>query len=62
MNSLRYYRELAGLTADELAAEIGVDRTQITKAEVGGYDLKGQNWKRAAEVLKCTVDELLMHG
>lgn len=59
MNKLRYYREKSDLTQAELAKLTGVDQGNISRAEIGSYDFKGQIWTVIANALNCTVDELL---
>lgn len=59
MNNLEYYRLKAGLSQTELAEKSGIFQTQISRAEKGVLDFKGNQWKRLAEVLDCTVDELV---
>ena len=59
MNKLEYYRRKAGLSQTELAEKSGIFQTQISRAEKGVFDFKGHQWKRLAEVLGCTVDELI---
>lgn len=58
MNHLEYYRRKAGLTQAELSEKIGADRSYIGKVE-NGKDMPGEKWKRVADILGCTVDELL---
>lgn len=59
MNSLQYYRLKAGLTQVELAERSGIEQPEISKAEKGVRDLKGQSWASIAKALECSVDELL---
>ena len=59
MNNLRYYREKRDLTQAELANATGIEVTKLSRAEAGGRDLKGQEWKLVAEKLDCSIDELL---
>ena len=59
MNRLEYYRLRAGMTQTELAEKSGVYQPDISRAEKGVKDLKGQNWSSIARVLNCSIDELL---
>lgn len=59
MNKLENYRIKAGISQTELAKKSGIDQPEISKAERGVKDLKGQAWASIAKVLNCTVDEIL---
>lgn len=59
MNKLAYIRVRSGMTQTELAEKSGVLQTEISRAEKGVKDLKGQHWASIAKALGCTVDELL---
>ena len=59
MNRLEYYRLRAGMTQTELAEKSGVYQLDISRAEKGVKDLKGQNWSSIARVLNCSIDDLL---
>lgn len=61
--NLRHIRENAGLTQLELAHLIGYDTPQagaiISRIECGAFEPRLDKLGKIAEVLKCTVDELL---
>ena len=59
MNRLKYYREKEDISQCELARRTGIDQGAISRTESGIRDLAGQEWKLVAEVLGCSVDELL---
>lgn len=59
MNKLEHYRLKRGMTQTELAEKSGILQTEISRAEKGVKDFKGQNWAILARALNCSVDELL---
>lgn len=59
MNRLEHYRLSRGLTQIELAEKSGILQSEISRAEKGAKDLKGQHWVSIAKALDCTVEELL---
>lgn len=59
MNNLKYYREKAGLTQNELEKKSGVRQEEISRVEMGVKDLKGLAWASIARALGCSIDELL---
>ncbi len=59
MNKLEFYRNREGMTQIELAEKSGILQSEISRAEKGAKDLKGQHWVSIAKALGCTVDELL---
>lgn len=59
MNNLQYYREKAGLTQQELADKLDIDRTTLARAENGVRDLVGSAYRKIAEILGVSTDELL---
>ena len=59
MNNIRYFREKKGYTQPELAKLVGLTPGMISKIENCKSDLKSKNWKKLAQVLDCTVDELM---
>ena len=62
MNNLEWYRKKKDLTQEELSRLSDVERSEISRAEKGLKDLKGFEWLSLANVLGCTVDELLGKG
>lgn len=59
MNRLEINRIRAGMTQTELAEKSGVLQVEISRAETGAKDLKGQAWGALAKALGCSVDEIL---
>lgn len=59
MNKLRFYRERKDYTQIDLAKMTGIPQAKISRAENGVVELFGREWKVLADVLDCTVDELL---
>lgn len=52
-------RLTAGITQEELAARMRVDRSTVTKWENGQSNPKVPVLLKLADILGCTVDELL---
>ena len=59
MNKLRDYRMKKGLTQDELACLICVDRSTISKWENGENYPKIDRLFQISRVLEVTIDQLL---
>lgn len=59
MNKLRFYREKKDYSQIDLAKMTGIPQAKISRAENGVVELFGREWKVLADVLGCTVDELL---
>lgn len=59
MNNLQFYREKAGLTQQELADKLEIDRKTLSRAENGVKDLLGSVYRKVAEILGVTTDDLL---
>lgn len=57
--TLRAIREKLGYTQEELAAKLGVGRTTVTMWEIGANMPPTRLLAPLAQVLNCTVDELL---
>lgn len=58
-NNLKYYREKAGISQEELARRTGISRTYISGIEVGDRRLTLNTATRIAEVLHVNPYELL---
>lgn len=56
---VREMRLRAGLTQRELARRVGVDRSTVTKWELGISAPKARDIPRLATELNCSTDELL---
>lgn len=59
MDNLAELRIAAGLTQNQLAAAMGVDRTAISKWETGEALPRTDKLKSLAKALNCSIDELL---
>lgn len=57
MKKLKILRKKAGLTQQELADRIAVDRTAITHWEAGEFKPRSERLPQLAKVLNCTIDE-----
>lgn len=58
-NNLKYYRERAGMSQEELARRTGISRTYISGIEVGDRRLTLKTATRIADVLHVNPYELL---
>lgn len=56
---LKKIRTEKGITQEELANKVGVLNTSICNYEIGIREPNLETLKKLAEVLDCTVDELL---
>ena len=59
MTKLSELRKAAGLTQQELAGQLGVNRTVVTSWETGVNNIPSKYLLTLAEALGCTVEELL---
>ena len=59
MEKLIHRRQVMNLTREELAEQSGVSKYVITEYELGGRVPKTDVMAKLADVLKCTVDELI---
>lgn len=57
-NSIRFYRELYGMTQEQLGRQIGINRTYVRKLERGEYIPRINLVYKLAEVLKIPVQEV----
>lgn len=55
------YRMSKNLTQRELALKLGVSRTAVTMWELGKADPTVHHLKRMAEILECSVDQLIQN-
>ena len=60
MSIIQRKRTLVGLTQEELAKKLSVDRSTVTKWETEKSLPRAGVLIKLAEVLGCTVDELLI--
>ena len=58
MNNIKKYRELRGMTQDELSRLVGVDRVTIANWEAGRTEPKMSQVLRLAEALGTTVEKI----
>ena len=59
MNKIREQRQLLGLSQEELAKILGVERSTVTKWENGDSKPRANMLVKLANVLGCSVDVLL---
>lgn len=59
MNQIRKYRQKRNLKQSELALLVGVNRTAVTKWESGEAEPRTSRLLKIADVLRCSVDDLL---
>ena len=57
--SIRKYRKLRGMTQKELALAMDVDQAAVSRWETGETKPLRKTHQRLADVLGCTVDDLL---
>ena len=57
--NIKTQRESIGITQEKLAEEMNIDRSTVAKWETGQSMPRADKLKRLAEILDCTVDELL---
>ena len=53
------YREKRGISQNELAALVGVTQSAVAKWETGDSMPRADKLCQLAEILNCTVDDLL---
>ncbi len=56
--NIKLLRQKKGFRQKDLARELDVDRTTVTKWETGGAVPKTEKLPQLAKVLDCTIDEL----
>lgn len=59
MNKVRELRQKLELTQEELAKSLGVERTTVTKWEIGESKPRADMLVKLSRVLGCSVDVLL---
>ena len=59
MTGIQNFRIKKGLTQEELADIVGVDRSSVAKWETGKSAPRAAMLPKLADELGCTVDELL---
>lgn len=59
MNKLKALRESADITQNEIAIILGVSRTSVSMWETGHAMPRADKLPKLAEILGCTVDDLL---
>lgn len=57
--SFRKAREKSGLTQQDLAAQLGVDQSAVCFWETGKTQPRAKLLPKIAELLNCSVDDLL---
>jgi len=61
-SNIQNLRSRAGITQEELALAVGVDRSAVAKWETGVAAPRVSLLPAIAEKLQCTIDELLRGG
>ena len=62
MNPIREFRTRRGMSQEELARLVGVDRSNVAKWEAGAHRPRAEMLILLAKILHCSVDELLREG
>lgn len=62
MRSIKELREAAGITQQELADSIGVDRSTVAKWESGAASPAFSKIPKLADGLKCEISDLFCAG
>lgn len=62
MNEIQMRRTAIGITQDQLAEKLGVDRSTVAKWELGKSYPRTSLLPKISEILGCTVDELFKSG
>ena len=59
MNRIREYRERHGLTQEELARRLKIDRSSVAKWESGCNTPRLAHLLELAKIFRCSIDELI---
>ena len=59
MNKIREYRERHGLSQEELARRLGIDRSSVAKWESGCNTPRLAHLLELAKIFRCSLDELI---
>ena len=62
MNKVRELRQQLELTQEELAKRLGVERSTVTKWEIGESKPRADVLVKLSKVLGCSVDVLLCNN
>lgn len=62
MNPIREQRLQRGMTQNELARLLGVDRSNVAKWETGVHKPRADMLLNLSRVFQCSLDELLGRG
>ena len=62
MNSIKKQRLINELTQEDLASKMGVTQSAVTKWENGVTFPRAELLPKIAQILNCSVDELLRTG
>lgn len=58
MKGVAYKRKALGLSQQQLADKLNVDRTTVSKWEIGEAKPRAEILKKLSEILKCPMEEL----
>ena len=59
LNLIQNLRKKSGMTQEDVAKQLNVDRSTVAKWEAGESMPRAQLLPRLAQLFSCTVDELL---
>ena len=59
MNKIKAYRKRHGLSQEELARRLGIDRSSVAKWESGCNTPKLAHLLALAKIFHCSIDELI---
>jgi len=59
MNRIKELRTAAGLTQEQVAVELSIDRSTVAKWETGESLPRADKLPELAKILSCSTDELL---
>lgn len=62
MKQIKILRKGCGMSQDELARMLQVDRSTVAKWETRDVFPRGEQVKRLSDIFKCSIDELYGRG
>lgn len=62
MNYIQQIREKKHFTQEKLAVLLGIERSTIAKWETGKSNPRAEMLPKIANILGCTIDELMREG
>lgn len=58
MNSIKQKRETSGLTQNDIALQLSIDRSTVAKWETGEAFPRADKLPQLAEIFGCKIDDL----